>query len=284
MTAVATPPFSPDAPAPRSRFSRLFRSEVRRAHGLWNRVEPGRTRRRAWAIAGETLVVLVVVGAMGGWLFGLVRETVRWENLRSRGVTAQALIVDTTIVDEGDGYNYYLKTDVAECHCFVTVRVTSIDDHEWWTSIPIRFDPRDHSNAVPLVDRPGDNLAVGIVFFVITLAALATTEALIVRRRLRCRALLRHAADERSVKFRVWRRQGGKSYLVLYDAGTSDWDTPICCVPVSRRSVRRLRAHDVLRLYSSPDLASVALRKEGTVILPTGTVKAGRWEQSRRTE
>jgi hypothetical protein len=219
------------------------------------------------------------------WLGVLVRQTVRWENLRTRGVTAPAYILYTqTVGNDNDGYKYYVHADVGGCDCVVVVRVTS-PDLDSTTPILVRYDPRDHSNAVPMRDRPASTLGIGIAICagVFVIGLLMTGMRLRMRRR--CKSLVQHSAEKRSVTFRAWRRRFGDNkeyYLLVYEAETRDHGEPICCMPITWLTLRRLRAEDVLLLYSGGSNGAAALRREGTIILPSGPVKPGRWEQSLR--
>src|SRR5262249_29598251 len=148
-----------------------------------------------------------------------------------------------------------------------------------------RFDPRDHSNVVPRVDRPADWLGVTIVVYIAISITAAVLAAMWFRSRRQRKSVVHSGAQPTAVKFRTWQRTFGNStvnYLVLYDATTPAWDEPLCCVPVFSMSLRKLAAFDILMLYGNGMHGSAALRRERKIILPSGPVKAGRWEQALR--
>jgi hypothetical protein len=188
--------------------------------------------------------------------------------------------------DDDGGSNFYVYASVEECSCSFALHVTTLASHPDGSTIPIRYDPRDHTNAVPLVDRPDSNLAVSIIFFLITVVVVATIVCSSWRQRTRCRALLKTSGPSRQVQFRAWRRRLGDNkeyYLELHDAQAVDWNEPLCCVPVTRSSIRRLQPNDGLNFYGDLGSASVgALRREGTVVLPTSDIKPGAWEHDLR--
>jgi hypothetical protein len=274
---------------PKRRWTR-FRPvrELRWSRASWERIEPGPTKVRTWAAIALYASVTICIVILLGWLGVLVRQVIRWENLRSRGVNSPAHVLYTQTVDGGDnGDRYYLHALVDACDCVLVVRVTSTAfDGARPTSV--RFDPRDHSNAVPLVYRPASTLGIGVAAGV---GALALTTALAgswfhTRRRWK-KKLDRSSGESRPVRFQAWKRslEGSTHYfLLLFDPGASPGADPICCVPVLQLSLRRLRADDVLTLYGHGGQDAVALRREGNVILPSGPVKPGRWEQSLRWE
>jgi hypothetical protein len=254
----------------------------------WSPVEPGPSG-RVWSSLGVVLITMTVVLLAGGWLFAIVRDTVRWENLRSRGRTASAMILGSDTVDDGDGgSNFYVYVSVDQCSCMFKLGVTTLDSHPDGSTIPIRYDPRDRTNAVSLVDRPGSNLAVSIIFFLITAVVVATIACSSWRRRARCRALLATPPARRQVTFRSWQRRLGDTkqyYLELYDAQVANWSEPLCCVPVSRSSIRRLRPNDSLNFYGDPSNASIgALSRERTILLPTSDIQSGAWEHDLRRQ
>jgi hypothetical protein len=231
------------------------------------------------------LVTVVVIAVMIGWLFMIVRDAVRSQNLHSRGRNVSGVVVDTRTVDDGDdGSRYYAYASVDDCGCILKVRLAD-DSYIDGSSIPIRYDPNDHSNAVPLVDRPANDHLASVVLFIIAGVVLGAIQLRAWWRRRRCRALLAAQLEQRSMRFEAWRRQYGdttKYYLVLYDASCSNANEPFCCVPVTRRSIQRLRDGDVLQLYGAPEHGVVALRAEGTVVLPTADPKPGAWERHNR--
>jgi hypothetical protein len=214
-----------------------------------------------------------------------VRDSVRWENLRSRGRTAWGTVVASETQSDGDsGSLLYVFATVDECTCTLKVRVTTLEDHPDFSVIPVRYDPHDLSNAVPLVDRPTNDLPASIVGLALTVAVITPIWIKAWRRR-RSRGLLTALGSKRPVTFQAWRRQVGDSaqhYLVLFDAGSSASKEPLCCVPVTKRSIQRLDSGDVLQLYGNGVVGDAALRREGAVVLPTGDVKAGSWEQQGR--
>ena len=275
-------------PVPKRRFTMFFRRFWERGGGraAWARVDPGPTKSRKWGARAVYALWAACTIAMIVWGGVLVRGVVRWENLRSRGENATADVVYTWYTgNDSDGHRYYLYTHAAACYCDLVVRVTELDDHFSGTVIPVRFDPRDHSNVVPLVDRPGDWLGVGIAFYLALLITAAVLATRWLRTRRRCKAVVHSDAHATPVKFRAWQRTFGNStvnYLVLYDAATRAWDEPLCCVPVFSMSLRKLVASDVLMFYGNGARGAAALRRERDVILPSGPVKAGRWEHSRR--
>jgi hypothetical protein len=253
--------------------------------GLWLRIEPGSTSSAKWYRAGIVFVAVLGVSVMFGWLCVILRDTVRWEHLRSRGRDATGVIFDSKTVDNGDdGSTYYVYASVAVCDCSVKLRVAD-DSLPIGATIPVRYDPSDHSNAVALVDRPSDDLTGAIAVFIAVSAVIAIVGLVFWQRHRRGRALFDSTVERRSVKFEAWRRQLGdntKYYLVLYDASSADRSEPICCVPVCRRSIQRLQRDDVLQLYGAPERGTVVLRREGTVVFPTGSPKPGSWECSDR--
>jgi hypothetical protein len=163
--------------------------------------------------------------------------------------------------------------------------VATLIDHDYGSEIPVRYDPSDHSNAVPLVDRPADDLPVSIGFYIVTIGVLVWVFVYVRRRRRRNHAALENPMSKRTVTFEAWRRSCGDAsqhYLVLFDAAAETAE-PLCCVPVAQRTLRRLEPNDVLQLYESGDVGSpAALRREGNVILPTADVRPGSWELAKR--
>jgi hypothetical protein len=255
---------------------------------MWTPVEPGSRVVAGLQRAGLILLALAVIATFGGWLFTIVRDSVRWENLRSRGQTAWGTVVDSETDSNGDsGSLLYVFANVEECSCTLKVRVTTLDGHPDFSVIPLRYDPQDLSNAVPLVDRPTDDLLASMVGFAITIAVIAPIWIKVWRRRKRSRRLLTAQVTTRAVTFQAWRRNFGDSsqhYLVLFDAGSSPSKEPLCCVPVTRRSIRRLGCDGILQLYGDGIVGDVALRCEGTVVVPSGDVKAGTWEERERRD
>src|SRR5262249_52199918 len=213
-------------------------------------------------------------------------EATRWEHLRSRGLTATATVENAQFRENSDGeHGYYLDTRVAACDCVLSVRVTKILGHPFGSPIPIRYDPRDHSNAVPLVDRPPSHLTIGLAAFLAVLAPCMALAGWWFHRQRRCRVLFRRSAEERPVTFRTWKRSLGNThhhFFVLYDASGSERGVPICCVPVPSMYLRRLRADDVLFLSGDGGRPSVALRHGRRAILPCSPAKPARWEQELR--
>jgi hypothetical protein len=249
----------------------------------WIRVEPGPTQARRWAAVAMYGALAICIASLLGWFGVLVRQTVRWENLRTRGVTASAYVMHTQTIDDG-GVKYYVDASVEECGCMVTVRVNSAA-YDSAAPILIRYDPRDHSNAVPVVNRPHSSLAIGLAAFVAVLAVLAVLAAWPLYTRRRCKAVVRKSGEPRPVMFLVWRRFLGNAhhFLVLYDTNASGRSEPLCCVPVPFMSLRRLRADDVLSLYGDGSRPAVLLRRARRIILPCGPAKPGRWEHELRT-
>jgi hypothetical protein len=273
---------------PKRRFAMFFRRvrELGGSRASWARVDPGPTRARTWGAVAVYAVWAACIAGMIGWGAVLVRGVARWENLRSRGENAAASVVQTWYTgNENDGYRYYAETYVDACACTLVVRVNNPDAHQSGSFIPVRFDPKDHSNVVPRVDRPADWLGVGIAVFIATSITAAALATMWLRTRRRCKAVVHSAEQATAVKFRAWRRTFGNgtvNYLVLYDAATPAWDEPLCCLPVLSMSLRKLAAFDVLMLYGNGMHGAAALRRENKIILPSGPVKAGRWEQSLR--
>jgi hypothetical protein len=220
---------------------------------------------------------------MLGWFVALAGQTIRWQNLRSRGVTATATVVDSEFRTGSDG-GYYLDALVSTCGCRMSVKVTMIADHPWGSLIPVRYDPRDHSNAVPLVDRPPSHLAIGFAAFIAVFTPCAVLAGWWLRMRRRCKTFVRRSPEVRPVTFEAWKRSLGNThyFLVLYDSGASRHGDPICCVPVPWTCLRRLRSDDVLWLYGHGGQPSVVLRRARRIILPCGPAKPGRWEQAKR--
>jgi hypothetical protein len=252
----------------------------------WQRIEPGPTKSRTWAAIVGYATLAICIASLAGWFGVLVRQTVRWENLRTRGVIAPADIMYTQSVDDGDnGSKYYVHAVVERCNCIVVVRVRT-QDHNAAAPILVRYDPRDTSNAVPLIDRPPNHLAAGVVAFIATVVPCAALAGWWLRRRRRCRNLFRRSAEQRPVTFSAWKRSLGNThhFLVLYEAGASERDEPICCVPVPAMYLRRLRADDELLLYGCGARPAVALRHGRRAILPCGPAKPGRWEQALRDD
>jgi hypothetical protein len=139
--------------------------ENERRTGFWLQIEPGSTSSAKWYRAGIVLVALIAASVWIGWLFVVVRDTVRWENLRSRGRDATGFIVDTKTVDNGDsGTTHYVYASVDDCDCTVKLRVAD-DSLAIGATIPVRYDPRDHSNAVALVDGANGELVPAIGSF-----------------------------------------------------------------------------------------------------------------------
>jgi hypothetical protein len=228
------------------------------------------------------------VAVMVGWGGGMLSGFVRWEHLRSRGVNTIGIVEETNTVNGGDNPDsYYLRVSLDGCDCNLVVRVTTLVDHPVSSKMPVRYDPQDHSNAVALVDRPADWLWLGITCYIATLITAAVLAATRLRAYRRRKSFLHTCAERTSVKFRVWGRTFGNSairYLVVYDAATSGWDEPICCVPVLSYRLRKLRADDQLILYGNGEHDGAVLRREQTIIVPSGPVMPGRWEQSLRSE
>jgi hypothetical protein len=273
---------------PKWRVSTWFRRvrELRGSRASWTLVESGPTSARTWGLVGLWATVAICVAALAGWFGVLVRQTGRWENLRSRGRTVSAYVIATYSQDNGNGgSDYYLATLVDACECNFTVKVTTLDGHPFGSRFPIRYDPQDHSNVVPLVDRPGSTLGIGIAAFVAVLLTGVVIAASWLRKRRRSKALVYRSSERRAVTFRACQRQFGDNkqyFLLLFDAATGNQGDPICCVPVLWLQLRRLRDDDVLLLHGNGGDGSVALRGEGTVILPSGPAKPGRWEHSLR--
>jgi hypothetical protein len=275
---------------PRRRVCTRFRP-VRETRGIsasWTRVEVGPSKVRTSGVVVLYATVALCIAILAGWCGVLARQTVRWENLRSRGLTTTAFVEYSYLEDIGSGnHAHYLSARVLACDCTFNVRVATVDPHPPGSLMPIRYDPRDHSNVVPLVDRTASALGIGIVTFFGVLAAGAALAGSWFRMRHRCKTVVRRYEEKRPVVFDAWKRSfGGNThyFLVLYAARASERSEPICCVPVLSLSLRRLRDDDVLLLYGHGSQDSVALSREGTVILPCGPAKPGSWEQSLRGE
>jgi hypothetical protein len=259
--------------------------EVWGTKASWQRIEPGPTRARRWAAVVTYGFVAICIATLLGWFFSLLGEATRWEHLRSRGLSTTATVQNAQFRENSDGeHGYYLDARAATCDCVVSVRVTTIEDHPYGSLIPIRYDPLDYSNAVPLVDRPPSHLTIGFVVFFAVFAPCVALAGWWLLRRHRCKTLFRRSTDQRPVTFQAWKRSLGNThyFLVLHDAGAPERGEPICCVPVPSSCLRRLRADDVLFLIGHGGQPSVALRRERRVILSCGPAKPGHWEQALR--
>ncbi len=220
------------------------------------------------------------------WNGLIIRDVLRWENLRTRGQNASAVISDIETDHGDDGTTYFIYGFVSECSCTVTVHVNGHVTYDYGEQIAVRYDPHDHSNAEAVADRAGLDLPLQVLA-----CSLVTTTAMVLgirelRRRRRARALIGSGAPKRSVQFQAWRWKLGdttKHYLVLLDAGASDWSEPLGYVPVPRHCLRRVGPSDILQLYGHGDAkAPAVLRHEGTVIVPTGPIIPGRREARER--
>ena len=274
-----------DAAPSRRTKRRRQQAERSKPRPEWTRLEPRSREGNISDRAVSITLVTLLVAALVGWQVELIRDVVRWQNLRSRGQNASAVVVDVTGYNRDNRDDYFVYTFISECSCTVKVKIKGGATYDDGEHIPVRYDPHDHSNAEALADRAESGLPLAI-----PACALVSSTAVVLgirelRRRRRARALIGSGAPKRSVQFQAWRWKLGdttKHYLVLLDAGASDWSEPLGYVPVQRHCLRRLRPSDVLQLYGGEDAkAPAVLRHEGTVIVPTGPIIPGRRARER---
>jgi hypothetical protein len=268
-------------------FAKRFRSLRRRksAEGSWTPIEPGKTpgqrRARAAQLLGCTLLVLFFASLA----IGVCSNLLLWEQLRTRGQDAQALVTGFR-TDEGDVTENYIEGYISQC-CDVEVAITTFEDHQLGSYLPVRYDPHHPTNAEALVDRPANyELLLQVASLVMTLPVLIAIRAS--RRRRLSRILSEQSGPPPHVKFEAWRHKSGDNtvcYLVLFDVAATTWDEPLLCVPVRRTTIGRLKAGDALRMFGSGRPGDpIALRREGFVITPTGATMPGAWERTLRRE
>jgi hypothetical protein len=253
----------------------------------WTPVEPGRTTSYKWGRAGVWLLGALLAVVVAACAIDAAVALFRSQRLRMYGVVSEGTIIART-----DGDNWY-RTDVVvhvnECSCTIPMTVTKPYKYQVGSVLGVRFDPRDPSNAQPLVDRPADNndlldllalVAIGGVALLLGSSVLIRTK----RRRRRERAFMQRHAPMVAVRAEPWHRRSrwsARHYLVLFDAANAN--DALICVPVRRKNIACIQHDYVLSLYGSAERGRPAVVAfDQKVIASSVAAKAGHWEQEQR--